>query len=1077
MDLVGGGGAFTERESVELPFVEQLKGMGWSHIEGDQFVPDVTERTSFRHVLLYDRLRRALPDINIDAVGQPWLDRARIEDAIGQLERASATAAGGLVATNQAVFEMLTKGALVEGIGTQEGRDVSVAFIDFAHPERNDFLAINQFRVDPVAQRPEIIPDIVLFVNGIPIVVVECKSAAVPEPIEDAIDQLRRYSNQRGSDTDEGVERLFHYNALLVATDYHDARMAAVGAAAEHFAPWADTAPVPQATVASELGVEALHAQELLVAGVLRPAHLLDLVWNFTVFDTDSGRLIKKVARYQQFRAVVWACEGLLRTPDRTPGRREDGRGGVIWQTQGSGKSLSMVFLVRRMRTIEALKAWKVVVVTDRKDLQKQLGDTAQLAGEVVDMASSRTDLITKLSVPGGLLMAMIQKYRPVDEPANADEMVAEAATFPVCNVSGDVLLLVDEAHRSQTGPLHMNLILALPNAAKIAFTGTPILMGDRRLTNELFGPFIDIYTIKMSEADGATVPIIYEGRESRYRVSNPDDLDAALVVAYPDVTPEQLEAIRRRYVRPGAVLEAPRPIEAKAEDVLRHYIETVLPNGFKAQLVANSRRAAIRYRNALANARDRLVADLEANAASLAAIPADTIFELAGEEGFRARAFRQLHLLRTIDFAAVISGLHNDEPDLDQWSDEAAVKARIAAFKKPLVHPDPAQSNPLAFLCVKSMLLTGFDAPVEQVLYIDRPMQGAELLQAIARVNRTNTGKTHGLIVDYINLGTRLSDALDVYAREDVEGLVSSFADEVPRLEHLHGRVLATFTDARLDGIGDVNACIDLLADAKVRGTFSLRLREFLAALDAVLPRPEALPFLRDAKTLGKINAAATTLYRDRQMGVLGAGKKVQAIIDAHLDAEGINRRIEPISILDTRFDETVRQRPSPRTRASEMEHAIRHHISVHYGEDPALFRNMAERLQEILDAFAAQWDQLVLQLGTIVSDIRGNDTAIESAGLDPRIEAPFWRVLTEALDDSQAKRDRVAPTRELVELIRAEVTAVDFWRNIHAQELLRAHVYTFLDTRDLVPYARLNQVADEVMEIARFAHGRLIG
>ena len=678
-----------------------------------------------------------------------------------ELERASEK--GGLVASNQAVFDLLTRGALVEGDEAHERRDTAVAFIDFEHPALNDFLAINQFRVDPLGPRESIIPDIVLFVNGIPLVVIECKSPAITDPIETGITQLLRYSNQRGADVDEGVERLFDFNALMISTDYFEAVVGTVGAHYEHYTPWADTAPIEKGDAAAEIGKPELHAQELLAAGALRPGHLLDLMYNFTVFDDTDGMLVKKVARYQQYRAVIRALRRLVLPADRSLGRRQDGRGGVVWHTQGSGKSLTMVFLVRKMRVTPELKAWKVVILTDRKDLQRQMGETAAMTGEVVDVATSRPNLITRLAEPGGVLMAMIQKYRPADEPAAAEDLAAEDAAFPVCSESSEILLLVDEAHRGHTGQLHANLVRALPNAAKIAFTGTPILMTDRHLTTEEFGDFIDVYTIRMSEEDGATLPIVYEGRESRYRVNNAEEMNAALAEAYPDATPTQLELVRRRHVRPGAVFEAPRPIQVKASDMFRHYVETVLPSGFKAQVVCNSRRAAVRYRAAFERARDTLVIELEAEAARLAAIPADEIAEMESDDGFRARAFRHLTTIRRLEFAAVISGRQNDEAELVRWSDPQSVEANIAAFKKPLSHADPAKESPLAFLCVKSMLLTGFDAPVEQVLYLDRPMQGAELLQAIARVNRTRVGKIHGLIVDYVNLGTKLSDALDV--------------------------------------------------------------------------------------------------------------------------------------------------------------------------------------------------------------------------------------------------------------------------------------------------------------------------
>lgn len=1051
----------SEMEVVELPFVEQLVGMGWQHIEGDRYVPEVTERENFRQVILRDRLRKAIREINLDAAGQPWLDDPRIEQALGVLERAGGP--GGLVAVNQATMDLIVRGTPVEG---DHGRDETVSFIDFEHPERNDFLVINQFRVDPPGQRPSIYPDIVLFVNGIPLGVIEAKDPSVTEPMEAAITQLLRYSNQRNADIEEGVERLFHYNALMIGTSFYEAKAASVGAWHENFMAWKDTAPVPQGEVAQALGVERLSEQQLLVAGMLWPAHLLDIVRHFTVFDDSEGRLIKKVARYQQFRAVHRAIA-------RLHGRQ----GGVIWHTQGSGKSLSMVFLVRKMRSDPDLRRFKVVAVTDRKQLEKQLRDTALLTGEPVQKTRTRADLITKLSQPGaGLLMAMLQKYQATDDIPLTVDQDPEFAAFPVCNTSDEIVLLVDEAQRGHSSLLHANLIAALPNAAKIAFTGTPILTGDRARTADIFGAMIDAYTLRMSEEDGSTVKILYEGREATFAVQTPEELNAALAEAYPDATSEELEATRRRYSTKVAVLDAPKSIALKAAYMLEHYIDMVMPAGFKAQLVAVSREAAVRYQAALTVARDRLVAELDTDAVRLAAIPEDTLAELAGDEGFRARAFRNLDLIRRLEFAAVISARQNQLPHLNPWSDEHASDRRIERFKKPLRHDDPAKADPLAILCVKSMLLTGFDAPVEQVMYIDRPMQGVELLQAIARVNRTATSKKHGLVVDFYGLGDKLSEGLAIYADEGIETAPASIDDELPKLEDQHRSVLAIFRD-RGKEITDADGCVEILADAKVRGAFVVRLRKFLRTVDGLMPRRQAVRYLGDTKRLGWISATAANLYRDGQVkAVLGAGPKVEQLINAHLEAQGIDVRVEPVSILDAKFDEQVATRSSARTKASEMEQATRYHIDLHFDEDPARYRKLSERLQEILDRWAERWDELAQQLQLFIGTVRQEETAPDGTGLDARIEAPFWRVLNAHAPAGADGMELVEPTRGLIDLVRAEISAVDFWRNAHAQGALRSKVVTYLDDRDVVEYAQLDQAADDIMGIARALHGRLV-
>ena len=449
--------------------------------------------------------------------GHEWLDDDRISQAVSALER---IASPRLIEANQEATDLLLAGTTVEGLpGWEHGRSRTVHYIDWDHPENNTFTAINQFRVDCPGgfAKGFIAPDIVLFINGIPVVVVECKSPGTSEPIPTAVDQLRRYSNERRVagevDEDEGAERLFHSNQFVVATSYDEARVGTISADTEHFAEWKDTAPVPLAEVQRELGKEHLSSQNKLLAGMLRPTHLLDIIRHFTLYQQVSGRTIKIVCRYQQFRAVQTAIDRLLHGKTRREDGEHDRRGGVVWHTQGSGKSLTMVFLVRKMRSAPELRRFKVVVVTDRKDLQKQLSGTAALVGETVQIGRGVNQVKALLGEKGpGIVFAMVQNYTERDVP----RVASGADEFPLLNQDESILVLVDEAHRGHASVLHANLLKALPNAARIGFTGTPVIMGAKKRTHEVFGEFIDRYTIAQSEADGATVPILYEGRTGR---------------------------------------------------------------------------------------------------------------------------------------------------------------------------------------------------------------------------------------------------------------------------------------------------------------------------------------------------------------------------------------------------------------------------------------------------------------------------------------------------------------------------------------------------------------------------------
>jgi type I restriction enzyme R subunit len=685
------------------------------------------------------------------------------------------------------------------------------------------------------------------------------------------------------------------------------------------------------------------------------------------------------------------------------------------------------------------------------------------------------------LELPSAPVMRKAAETRATYTTSNTTAQPAPPAElFETLNESEDILVLVDEAHRSQASGLHANLLQALPNCARIGFTGTPILAADRKRTTEIFGAFIDRYTIKQSEDDGATVPILYEGRTADAAVADGRSLDQLFEDLFRERTPEDLDAIKRKYATEGNVLEAPKLIAAKATDILHHYVATVMPDGMKAQVVASTRRAAARYATALEQARQELIAQLEAIAPHLLALDAEALERHDAETQFLVRAHPRLTTIRRLSFAAIISEGTNDEPDIARWTDKATQDRQIEDFKKPLTADDPAKQHGLAFLCVKSMLLTGFDAPVEQVLYLDRAMRGHELLQAIARVNRTYRDKQHGLVVDYYGVARHLTEALAVYNAEDVQGALTSIRDELPKLADRHRRVLAIFYDRGIADIADITACVNLLCDVKIRAAFTVALKQFLESLDTVLPRPEALPYVRDAKILGFINKAAANLYRDGELNLLGVGRKVRDLIDQHIVANSINPKVPPISILDADFEQVVSRHTSERAKASEMEHAARHHITVHYQEDPARYRKLSERLEDILRRFEDNWADLVAALQEFTREYRAEHAGDETDS-DRQVEARFLRLLLEELELSGGLAGAHLPdvARRVVDMvahIRREVRMVDFWRNTYAQNRLRAWLVNFLDDEDLVPIKRQQAVADRLVELARHLHTKLV-
>lgn len=1103
----------TEWSEVERPLLLQLGRMGWQYLPGDIDVPDLTERENFRQVVLYGRLREAIKRINAD---DGPVDDLTVDRAIRALE---ATGGQALLEKNRILTERLIKGVPVESTDPGAQRQRWIRFIEFdpAKQDRNDFLAINQFRVDLPGRGTFVIPDVVLFVNGLPLVVVECKSPSITDPVGEGLDQLLRYSNNRyWVEEDEGIEDLFLFNQLMVVTSFYKARLGTLGAYHEHYMEWKDTTPLTLEEVASELGKtpDKLKSQELLAAGALRPAQLIDILRNFILFKIEDGKLIKIAPRYQQFRAVHKAVDRLLTGKTRQQDEKDqDRRGGIIWHTQGSGKSITMVYLVRKMRTIPKLRAFKVVVVTDRTDLEKQLRDTAALTGETIrpddqdnrrrTSATETLKAILREQSPD-IVFAMIQKYLertgeaevfeyevPVHPPKHREDLqVADAPRtktlrqvvrdqeFEVLNESPNILVLIDEAHRSHTKTFHANLMKALPNAAKIGFTGTPIMRSDKASTQGIFGEFIDKYRLNEAVEDEATVKIVYEGRTADGLVEHTDRLDQKFEDQFREYTEAEKQVIKNKYAAEGDVLEAPKLIAEKAADMLRHYVRAVLPNGFKAQVVAVSRLAAIRYREALAEARARLAAEIEALDPGKLRLSGEDLEREDEYTRFLIGASKHLDTIRRLEFAAIVSHNHNDPPSWRNWTDKASQDALIARFKKPLVHEDPTKQDGLAFLCVKSMLTTGFDAPVEQVLYLDRKVVAHELLQTIARVNRRVRGKDCGYIVDYIGVARHLHDALGDYDDETHDPMVD-VRDEVPKLRDRHKRVLDVFLTRGISSIRDIEACVDLLADVKIRSEFINTFRLFLESLGIVMPRPEAVPYLRDAKILGFIAKVAANLYYDDQLNLYGVRHKVKALIDEYIAANGIDPKIPPIEILDVNFAEHVDAGKSAKARASRMLHAARHHISIHLHEDPTLFTKLSERLEQILQDLKDNWTELERELRRFIDEElkQGREQQIE--GLDPKVQAPFFGLLKEVIEAASGQklqgdtfRSAVTATVEIVDHVRKEIVRVGFWRDPPSRQRLENWVYRHLRRSRLVPEDKVQEVAIRLVDLAKSRH-----
>ena len=1106
------GPEFTE---VELPFIQQLEQEGWDYIEGSLDSPSVTHRETFAQVIMEPLLRDRLLAINTRN-GAPWLDDRRLDQVVSAITRLPANK---VMEANQLATELLHNGITVEGLPDWDGgRGQTIHFIDWANPANNTFTVVNQFKVKcPPGHdcwKGHVIPDLVLFVNGIPLVVIECKSRTVPESLPEAVDQLRRYYDQRHQDLEveehEGAPALFSTNQFMVASNFDDARVGTIGAGFNHYLNWKTVTPRSEADVADSMGVESLSSQQRLIAGMLPPANLLDIIRHFTLFMTMGGQTIKLVCRYQQYRAVTRAVQRLKTGKTRAEDGEHDRRGGIIWHTQGSGKSLTMVFMVLKLRTDPVLRRFKVVVITDRKDLQDQLSETAELTGETVKVAGNTGKLKSILGQPGpGLVFTTIQKYRehesaspayPPPKPARGLEIDRrDAADNPegkpakpipsrplgLINESPDILVMIDEAHRTQAGDLHANLLQAVPDAARIGFTGTPIIMGKKKQTSEIFGEYIDRYTIKEAESDGATVPILYEGRTAEGAVKEGANLDDLFEDLFKERTKDELELIKKKYATKGQIFEAPRLIEEKAADILRHYVTNILPNGFKAQLVAYSRRAAIRYLEALKQARLKLLEEAMALPPEDKNIGETELITRPPRIKAAIKAWQYRELLQQLEFAVVFSSSNNDDSGWAQWSDRSAIEQNIKRFKKPLFHKDPEKADPLSFLIVKSMLLTGFDAPIAGVMYLDRPIREAELLQAVARVNRTGFGKRCGIVVDYYGVANHLKEALAAYSDEDIEGALQSLKDEIPLLRDRHLRVVDVLRKQGIDSLADTEEAVSALGDERLRAEFIVKLKEFSRTLDDVLPRPEALEFVNDAKQLAYIHALARSRYKDSPELGKDIGSKVRKLIDDYMISLGINPKIPPVQLTDTDFDQHINRQVSDRAKASEMEHAVRSHVRKHLDEDPVKYTKLSERLKEILEQMDGLWQEQVDALSALIRQLQDDETTDgESPSALPSNHLPFLRVMAEHKQDGgttltpDEQENLEQATVSTVQIITEELRIPDFWKPSHLpdQERLRGRLFEELFELDFFPVSQLDALLDKLIDLAKANHSKLV-
>jgi type I restriction enzyme, R subunit len=716
---------FTE-SVVEEATLAWLEGRGWSVKNGAEIAPGepAAERDSYGQVILDQRFRDALARLN------PKLPTEALEEAYRKLTR---TDAPSLSERNRSIHRMLVDGVTLEyrrPDGSIAGAQAQV--IDFDAPEANDWLAVNQFTVAEGQHVRR--PDVVLFLNGLPLGVIELKNSADENAtIWSAFQQLQTYQAQ--------IPALFTSNAVLVVSDGLHARIGTLGAGKEWFKPWR--------TIAGREDAAAhVPAVQVLLEGVFEPSRFLNLVRHFIVFeDFGGGKLHKKMAGYHQFHAVNVAVEETLRaavsrgatsevrergeywTHRRPGGDPGDRRVGVVWHTQGSGKSLTMAFYAGRLILHPAMQNPTVVVLTDRNDLDDQLFGTfarcSDLLRQPPTQATDRADLRSKLAVAsGGVVFTTIQKFFP-DEKGDA---------HPILSTRRNIVVIADEAHRSQYDFIdgfarHMRD--ALPNASFIGFTGTPIELTDAN-TRAVFGDYISVYDIQRAVADGATVPIYYESRLAKIALKESErpKIDPEFEEATEGEEVERKEKLKSRWAQLEAVVGAENRIRLIAKDLVEHFENRTSAMDGKAMVVCMSRRICVELYRAIVELRP----------------------SWHDEDDVKG-------VLKI-----VMTGSASDPLD---WQPHIGNKPRREDLAQRFRDP----SDPFKMVIVRDMWLTGFDAPSLHTMYIDKPMRGHGLMQAIARVNRVFRDKPGGLVVDYLGLADELKQALATYTESGGTG------------------------------------------------------------------------------------------------------------------------------------------------------------------------------------------------------------------------------------------------------------------------------------------------------------------
>ncbi|MXY02179.1 MAG: HsdR family type I site-specific deoxyribonuclease [Acidimicrobiales bacterium] len=913
----------TEDALVEQPALQLLSQLGWQVISGfdEALGPAGTlGRDSQSEPVLGHRLRDALRALN------PGLPESALGDAIDQLTRDRSVMDG--VRANREVYELLREGAKVEVTGSDGSlQATTVRLIDWSHTDANDWLAVSQFWIagDMYKRRA----DIVLFVNGIPLVLVELKVSH--KNVRNAYDDnLRDYRDT--------VPHLFWFNVFVVLSNGAETRVGSTSASWGHFAEWK--------RINSE-GEQGIVSLETALRGTCDPYRLLDLVENFVVYTERPGGLVKALAKNHQYLGVNNSLEGLRELQQR------EGRLGVFWHTQGSGKSLSMLWFTQKVLRKEPGN-WTFVLVTDRRELDEQLYETFADSGVITAgqrvHAEDSAHLRELLGQDHRYVFTLIHKFIP---PERGQRM-------PVLSERDDIVVVTDEAHRTQYDTLAANMRLALPNASYLGFTGTPLIAGEEE-TRRVFGDYVSIYNFRDSIDDGATVPLYYENRTPELQLTN-DDFDEELedLLEAAELDDAQERAVARRFGQQYELITRPNRLEEVAADLVRHFVN----RGFrgKAMYVAIDKATAVRMFELVEAEWVRYLAELEAELTNTPELE-------------RQHLESRIDFMRGTDMAVVVSQAQNEVADMETAGlDIAKHRKRMRDEDLDSKFKDPDDPFRLVFVC--AMWLTGFDSPSTSTVYLDKPMRNHVLMQTIARANRVFPDKDNGLIVDYVGVFRNLERALAIYAAERVgpeSGVDSPIRPKDELIAELEAALsdIVDFCDAHDVDLHDLEsaqgfefialqkAAVEaLLVDEQTRRQYVALAQRVRSTFKALLPDPEAIEVTHRVAVIRSI--ASKIESTSEVPDISGVMSSVSDLLDRSVGAKeyiirsaGSADPLLDLSALD--FDQLAFHfAANKRTVARAIEKDLEQRLDDAVRKNPMRL-DLAERFRRLIDEYNA--------------------------------------------------------------------------------------------------------------------------